>query len=530
MDRLQSDPATLTVVSRTRIVEFADRDIIDLVQGGRAQLECRAEADPKLTGVLQLTWSHNGSLVTNTIHHGPGHTDLEVTEAGDYQCVASSDLDTVTSGVVRVRVRPVLRVNLTLERPIMVEGERLRLECGHDSEDRGVEVTWYRDDRENISSGLSTILEFEKAVRSHSGTYTCNVNDGVQSVNSTGLPVTVYKKTFVNINPREYDILVGDKLTLTCEVSTGGTYVDSETILHWTKEDTILRTENISSKANTFSLDAVSVDDSGRYQCVLESALERVASPWSEVEVYTRIRVTQWPQNIRAVEGTGAEAECAADVDPKIAEKTSITWLKSNQSIATEKSLSGLLKFDELKRSDESVYSCQIENFLERKIIQLRLTVEPKIGVVLVSQHHEYFEQESLTLECRRDNTERKFMTSWYKDNFLIEDESQVNLTINNSKLEDEGSYKCQVQSDIDEAESSLRIRILRKPTLIIREAQMLNAATGTVLNISCQASVEPSLTNSVEWTWTKDNDPLYVEAVQKQVRGKNVSLYWLKS
>ena len=119
LDRQQSDPASLTIVRRTRIVEFADRDIIDLVAGARALLECRAEADPGLTGALQLTWRHNGSLVTDTRllrRHGPGHTDLEVTEAGDYQCVASSGLDTVTSGVTRVRVRPVLRVSLTSER------------------------------------------------------------------------------------------------------------------------------------------------------------------------------------------------------------------------------------------------------------------------------------------------------------------------------------------------------------------------------------------------------------------------------
>ena len=120
LDRLQSDPAILTVVHGTRIAEFAeDRDIIDLVQGGQVQLECRAEADPRMTGSLQLSWRHNGSLVTNMgrlVSHGPGHTDLEVTETGNYECVASSDLDTVTSRVARVRVRPVLQVSLTLEK------------------------------------------------------------------------------------------------------------------------------------------------------------------------------------------------------------------------------------------------------------------------------------------------------------------------------------------------------------------------------------------------------------------------------
>ena len=179
-----------------------------------------------------------------------------------------------------------------------MEGQRLRLECGNDSEDQ-VEVTWYKDNKEKISSSSSNILELDSAVTSHSGAYICNVNDGVQSINSSSVIVRVYKKTIVNISPREYHILVEDKMTLTCEVSSEGSYVDEDTSLHWVKEDTILRTENISSQVNTFSLDAVSLEDAGHYQCVLESALERVASPRSEVEVYTRIRVTQWPQNIR---------------------------------------------------------------------------------------------------------------------------------------------------------------------------------------------------------------------------------------
>ena len=101
-----------------------------------------------------------------------------------------------------------------------------------------------------------------------------------------------------------------------------------------------------------------------------------------------------------------AQVECAADVDPKIAGQTSITWFKEDLSIATEKNLSGLLRFNNLERADESVYSCQIENILEKKIIQLRLIVKQKIGVVLMSKHHEYFEQENLTMECRGDSSE----------------------------------------------------------------------------------------------------------------------------
>ena len=229
---------------------------------------------------------------------------------------------------------------------------------------------------------------------------------------------------------------------------------------------------------------------------------------------------------LRAVEGSEAQTECAADVDPKLVGQTSITWLKDNLSIATEKNLSGLLRFNNLKRSDEGVYSCQIENVLEKKIIQLRLEVEPKIGVVLTSQHHEYFEQENITLECNGGNAENKLSLSWYKDDVLIETESQSNLTITNASLEDEGSYKCLIKSDIDEAESSLTVKMLRKARLI-GEGKMPIAATGTSLNISCKASVEPSLITSLIWTWTKDNNPLEQElAIQKQVRGKSNAIF----
>ena len=76
----------------------------------------------------------------------------------------------------------------------LVEGQRLMLDCGHDSEDI-VEVTWYKENKEKISSSSSTILELNSAVTSHSGTYICNVNDGVQSVNSSSVIVRVYKKT-----------------------------------------------------------------------------------------------------------------------------------------------------------------------------------------------------------------------------------------------------------------------------------------------------------------------------------------------
>ena len=227
------------------------------------------------------------------------------------------------------------------------------------------------------------------------------------------------------------------------------------------------------------------------------------------------------------MEGSEAQTECAADVDPKLAGQTSLNWLKDNLSIiATEKNLSALLRFNNLKRSDEGLYSCQIENVLEKKIIQSRLVVEPKIEVVLTSQHHEYFEQENILLKCKAGNGENKLITAWYKDEVLIETESQSSYTITNANLEDGGSYKCVVKSDIDEAESSLTVRMLKKARLN-GEAMTLNAATGTSLNISCKASVDRSLIASLIWTWTKDNNPLEEEvAIQKQVRGKSNAIF----
>ena len=64
LDSLRSAPASLTVATRTRIVEFTAGKV-ELVAGRTLELECRAEADPRLAGGLQLAWTHNGSLVSD---------------------------------------------------------------------------------------------------------------------------------------------------------------------------------------------------------------------------------------------------------------------------------------------------------------------------------------------------------------------------------------------------------------------------------------------------------------------------------
>ena len=64
LDSLRSAPASLAVVTRTRIVEFTAGKV-ELVAGRTLDLECRAEADPRLADGLQLVWTQNGSQVSD---------------------------------------------------------------------------------------------------------------------------------------------------------------------------------------------------------------------------------------------------------------------------------------------------------------------------------------------------------------------------------------------------------------------------------------------------------------------------------
>ena len=206
------------------------------------------------------------------VRHTRGHVDLGVAGAGEYTCVASTDLDKATSGVARVAVRPVLVVSVPRTRLEAVEGAGLSLECRHEG-GAEVAVTWYKDHRERITSGPES-LELSSVLTSHSGNYTCNVDDGLQSVNSTDVMVRVYRQTVVSIHPREHHLLVGDNMTLTCEVSREGNYLDPETSLHWLREEEVIRTEKISG-IHSLTLAGVSAGDAGRYRCAVQSELER---------------------------------------------------------------------------------------------------------------------------------------------------------------------------------------------------------------------------------------------------------------
>ena len=245
------------------------------------------------------------------------------------------------------------------------------------------------------------------------------------------------------------------------------------------------------------------------------------------VVVYTRVLVTKWPGNIRAVEGGAALAECAATVDPRLVENTTMSWIKNDVSISAEKNLSGL-RFNKLNSSDEGVYSCQIENFLEKKIIQFRVIVESKLKVVLTSQHHDYFEQENIILQCTAGSTQKHVIT-WYKDDKLIENESKDSLIIKNAKLEDEGSYRCVVSSDIDKAESSVRVRVLEEPE-ILGDSLSSVAATGAALNMTCTAAVDPRMMEAVEWSWNRDNTLIAHQPILKKVsrgNGQEISNFY---
>ena len=179
-------------------------------------------------------------------------------------------------------MRPVLTVSVPRTRLEAVEGAGLSLECRHDSgaevavtwyKDHRERITWYKDHRERITSGPES-LELDSVLTSHSGNYTCNVDDGLQSVNSTDVMVRVYSQTVVSIHPREHHLLVGDNMTLTCEMSREGNYLDPETSLHWLREEEVIRTEEISG-IHSLTLAGASAEDAGRYSCAVQSELER---------------------------------------------------------------------------------------------------------------------------------------------------------------------------------------------------------------------------------------------------------------
>ena len=459
-------------------------------------------------------------------YHEKTHLDISIkstvrSQSGLYQCTAETALDAAEAGVTEVIVRKQLTVAVNMTKVETVEGADISVHCSYDSDIDQNNITWYKDN--HLMTVTTHVLSLKSITTKESGLYMCKVTNRLQSVTSANVDVKVYKSTQLEIVPSSTNILVGGGLKLECIILLDDNIMLSESHLHWMKDGEVIQEIHNPSELNIYQVDDVKKADEGEYGCMVETWLETSVSDTSLVNIFYPMNVTKQPQNTRVAEGTDVRMECEAEVDPLLNSQTSLSWFKDDILLLPQRNLSDVVLVKDISLSDSGVYSCQIENFLEKKIIKAVLDVEEKFNVSIKSKYNSYLDGEDLELDCSTENETGKSF-SWFKNGILIENETESILMKTESKIDDTGLYKCVISTDIDKSEGEILIDVLRRTKIIFEEEteeeRDLLVLTGSKHLLNCTFSVDPKLSNSLKIIWKKNNETfLSTQQIEKVIK-----------
>ncbi|XP_072450485.1 vascular cell adhesion protein 1-like isoform X1 [Chiloscyllium punctatum] len=261
-------------------------------------------------------------------------------------------------------------------------GRPLSLSCGAGSSNVPT-ITWRKADSGsmapshwNISQGTRySTLYTEKLEAGDRGVYICEISDGESHTQRQSSVEVWYGPQDVSIegggSARESETLV-----LTCQGD-----ANPEANITWGRReagDEQLRWNISKSRGKSeLRIDSLRRDDQGLYECVVEN-------PLGTVRLEARLNVEYRPRDV-SIDGGGSAREsetlvltCQGDANPE----ANITWgrreagdeqLRWNISKSRGKSE---LRIDSLRRDDQGLYECVVENPLGTVRLEAQLNVE----------------------------------------------------------------------------------------------------------------------------------------------------------
>ncbi|XP_070536750.1 protogenin A-like [Ptychodera flava] len=336
----------------------------------------------------------NGSLYFATIEH----KKRKVSDEGMYQCVASSDVGTIVSKVVRLQIATIPSFTITPETKTVRAGESARFRCKADAIPEPA-YTW-EIDREALSRNDRYIVLPSGVLQIHN---TRSSDDG-KAIRCIAQNIAGHRHSVdanLHVSPidsptdegtRRMVILplglphvvkrTGDTVVLECLIS--GAH-ETDTKITWTRQDgkkLNLQRTSYFGKTN-LKIEELKATDSGMYLC---TAINTNTHEWVYASRRLEIHdprppiITVAPVSVSLAVGRTARFSCLADGDPQ----PSIQWLKNGEPVNFSGRINLAGYTDDMVISgvhtggpdqDDAMYQCVAENIHGQVQASARLKV-----------------------------------------------------------------------------------------------------------------------------------------------------------
>uniref|UniRef100_T1PLQ8 Basement membrane-specific heparan sulfate proteoglycan core protein n=1 Tax=Musca domestica TaxID=7370 RepID=T1PLQ8_MUSDO len=240
-------------------------------------------------------------LPDNSFYDGTKLVIYHMTEnsAGRYRCNSLDNRGSILRfHLWELRYLPVPRITLHPEMPIRVNvNSDVTITCNVEGP-QPIAVSWHTDNNRPLTASVSTnneYLNFREITPAAAGRYYCLASNAYGNSTAYAEVIVNRGRTYESQpQARQYQIMEGEDIFMTCDVEANLVPVRGEIHYNWRREDGQPLPPNAMVRSNRLAINNVRQQDGGRYIC--ESYTANGVSPPSYADLYVKPGVRPMPQ------------------------------------------------------------------------------------------------------------------------------------------------------------------------------------------------------------------------------------------
>jgi hypothetical protein len=389
-------------------------------------------------------------------------------------------------------------------------------------------ITWNSDGITNVkieysSNGSSDWNNIVASTSAASGSFSWDIPNGLSEGSDYVIRISDADKASRNDVSNNSFSIIGDveisQQPSADEICSGESFSMSVTVtgsgnqFQWRKNDVNIAGANQS----TFTKSNASTNDAGDYDCVITTSCgNEITSNKATLTVNQSLVFATQPSNQSGCEGSSVTLQASVE-----GEISTLQWRKDGQDISGANSQS--LTINNLSSSDEGDYtlfvtSDKCNSQLESSVATVSLTQSP----IIVGQPES---------EVGCEGGEVRFVVQaggeiegyqWYKDDAVINGETEKTLTISNLNLDDVGTYKVEIEGKCNELITSNEVNLtLNSAPTISTQPVGKNIFEEEAFTLSVVADNPGDDNSNLTYQWLKDD---------QEIDGANQSEYSVPS
>ncbi|KAF5896693.1 carcinoembryonic antigen-related cell adhesion molecule 5-like, partial [Clarias magur] len=425
-------------------------------------------------------------------------------DRGNYTCIGrrnDSQLSEFSDGVtLSVSEKPKATVRVNPQSSIYT-GDRITLSC--DLQSTGWTFLWYKDDQKSnpLSPGARDINTLNVTVSNEGRImYYCKARRGIfESEFSDPVTVTVRARpqSVVKVQPVE-SVFIGESVTLTCEIQTGGSWQ-----YHWYRDNKEL---SDAAGEKTYTITDVKESNKGDYTCKgTKSSNPKYTQTSAAVTLTVSEKLKpELTSDLKAAALTGNSVTLTCTLKLQSA-GWKFYWIKDTQSTETD---THSYTIRSVSVSDGGQYRCRAgrgnpvyyTHYSDALWVNITESLKP---VVIIKPDTQVFRGERVTFRCNiQTGGDTEWTYSWYKNDNTHHTTKE--FIMSSVKDSDRGKYTCRGRrndSQLSQISDRVTLSVSEKAKATVRVNPQRSIYTGDRVTLSCDLQ-------STGWTfhWYKDD------------------------